>query len=262
MTFIVDLANNTLIDDEPKKESGKLNPKQYKEMMQYLVKPKQTNSNEIGLNKLGQNILNLTNKFDDTSNVIPDRPVRKPNAVPPKTKTIKKFKIGGDVKKEDAKKIAENVKQEVIQLASERNDPDQVLIDITPDIMQQLQEEYDAMVETGYKGSLKDYLYSKIRVRKNMGGSIKKIAKERTPINNLTLASAMRKISDATSGIGGIIARSSLSEGGNSNKPKEPKLINLSDYFRVGISIADLTPQEREEVNALLQKMLKGSEDN
>ena len=37
MTFIVDLANNTLIDDEPKKESGKLNPKQYKEMMQYLV---------------------------------------------------------------------------------------------------------------------------------------------------------------------------------------------------------------------------------
>ena len=53
MAYIVDHVNNTLLDDEPKKV-GKLTPKQHKQMMNYLV--------------------------------------RKKDAVPPKTETIKKFK--------------------------------------------------------------------------------------------------------------------------------------------------------------------------
>ena len=58
MAYIVDHANNTLLDDEPKKV-GKLTPKQHKQMMNYLV--------------------------------------RKKDAVPPKTETIKKFKNGGSL---------------------------------------------------------------------------------------------------------------------------------------------------------------------
>ena len=54
MAYIVDHANNTLLDDEPKKV-GKLTPKQHKQMMNYLV--------------------------------------RKKDAVPPKTETIKKCKL-------------------------------------------------------------------------------------------------------------------------------------------------------------------------
>ena len=37
MAYIVDHANNTLLDDEPKKV-GKLTPKQHKQMMNYLVR--------------------------------------------------------------------------------------------------------------------------------------------------------------------------------------------------------------------------------
>ena len=39
MAYIVDHANNTLLDDEPKKV-GKLTPKQHKQMMNYLVRKK------------------------------------------------------------------------------------------------------------------------------------------------------------------------------------------------------------------------------
>ena len=79
------------------------------------------------------------------------------------------------------------------------------------------------------------------------------------------LSSAMTKISDAMSGIGGQLMRQKLSGGGSSNKPKQPaapKEINLADYFRYGATVADLTDNEREQVNALLKKMLSNKQDN
>ena len=60
---------------------------------------------------------------------------------------------------ETRKDIEEETKR--ILLAEERDDPEQVIINITPDILQQLQEEYDEMKEAGYRGSYQDYLYSK-----------------------------------------------------------------------------------------------------
>ena len=76
----------------------------------------------------------------------------------------------------------------------------------------------------------------------------------------------MTKISDAMSGIGGQYFRQKLSGGGSSNnKPKQPnapKQINLADYFRIGAEVASLTELEREQVNALLQKMLSDKKDN
>ena len=71
---------------------------------------------------------------------------------------------------ETRKDIEEETKR--ILLAEERDDPEQVIINITPDILQQLQEEYDEMKEAGYKGSYSDFLYSKIRVTKKGGGLI------------------------------------------------------------------------------------------
>ena len=42
--------------------------------------------------------------------------------------------------------------EERIRLAEERNDSDQVIINISPDIFEQLQKEYFDMKETGYGG--------------------------------------------------------------------------------------------------------------
>ena len=59
-----------------------------------------------------------------------------------------------------------------LRLAEERNDSDQVIINISPDIFEQLQKEYFDMKETGYGGSYADFLRSKIRVTKANGGLI------------------------------------------------------------------------------------------
>ena len=45
-------------------------------------------------------------------------------------------------------------------------------------------------------------------------------------------------------------------------QPKEIKRINLADYFKAGVNVADLSPEERAQVNSLLSKMLKGAKDN
>ena len=59
-----------------------------------------------------------------------------------------------------------------LRLAEERNDSDQVIINISPDIFEQLQKEYFDMKETGYGGSYADFLRSKVRVTKANGGLI------------------------------------------------------------------------------------------
>ena len=56
--------------------------------------------------------------------------------------------------------------------AEERNDPDQIIINISPDIFEKLQNEFLDMQEQGYKGRYNDFLRSKIRVTKAGGGLI------------------------------------------------------------------------------------------
>ena len=63
-------------------------------------------------------------------------------------------------------------KENRIRLAEEKNDSDQVIINISPDIFEQLQSEFFQMQEDGYKGSYSDFLRSKIRVTKADGGLI------------------------------------------------------------------------------------------
>ena len=57
-----------------------------------------------------------------------------------------------------------------------------------------------------------------------------------------------------------------LSDGGlvkaKIKQPKQIKRINLADYFKAGIRVADLSPQERAQVSSLLSKMLRGAKDN
>ena len=101
------------------------------------------------------------------------------------------------------------------------------------------------------------------------------VEEEKRRFNDIILAGALGKIDNAMSGIMTTLARGGVvkdptytyySDGGASkNKPREPKVkkLNLSDYFRYGMTIAELNETERELVNELLKKTLsKSSTDN
>ena len=61
-------------------------------------------------------------------------------------------------------------KENKIRLAEERNDDEQTIINISPDIFEMLQDEYFKLRETGYDSSFNDFLRSKVRVTKANGG--------------------------------------------------------------------------------------------
>ena len=278
-----DLLEMVDLYDEPVTENKKnsLTPKEYKEMMNYLTRPKK----------------------------VREFPVRKPDAVPPKTKTIQKFaegglsrktlldmlkseypkefdrykdlsteklkellnnldtagvpfKKGGDVKKEDAEKRAQEIKEKMILLASE-SPMEEAELSILGDIkyMEQLRKylkDNPTKTEDDFKKEI-------LRIPLAEGGNEKEFDK-RTMIDDIILSSAMNKISDAMSGVSGLLARSRLNSGGSIKakikQPKEIKRINLADYFKAGVNVADLSPEERAQVNSLLSKMLKGAKDN
>ena len=61
-------------------------------------------------------------------------------------------------------------KESRIKLAEERDDPEQTIINISPDIFEMFQDEYFKLRETGYDSSFSDFLRSKVRVTKANGG--------------------------------------------------------------------------------------------
>ena len=71
---------------------------------------------------------------------------------------------------ETSKDVKESEKR--IKLAEERNDDEQTIINISPDIFEMLQDEYFQLRKEGYDGSYSDFLRTKIRVTKAGGGLI------------------------------------------------------------------------------------------
>ena len=81
-------------------------------------------------------------------------------------------------------------------------------------------------------------------------------------LDDQVLSNAMAKIDNAMSGIA-----STLNLGGGGpvkNRPKEPtiKKLNIADYFKLGMTVAELTPQEREMVSELIKKTLSRKPEN
>ena len=281
---MIDLYDDPIIETKrpPEKKKG-LNPKEYKQMMNYLTSPRKK---------------------------IKDFPVRKPEAVPPKTETIQKFaegglsrktlldmlkneypkefdryknlsteklkellnnldsagvpfRKGGKVKKEEAEKRAQEIKEKIYLMASE-SPLEEAEMSILGDIkyMEQLRKylkDNPSKTEDDFKKEI-------LKIPLAEGGPVEENLTKRTIIDDIILSSAMNKISDAMSGISGLMARSRLNSGGSIKakikQPKQIKRINLADYFRAGINVAELTPQEREQVSSLLSKMLRGAKDN
>ena len=80
--------------------------------------------------------------------------------------------------------------------------------------------------------------------------------KKKKRMEDQILSNAIAKIDNAMSGLSGIL---NLNSGGPvKNRPREPKIkkLNLADYFKLGMTVAELSPQERELVNNLLKKTL------
>ena len=88
------------------------------------------------------------------------------------------------------------------------------------------------------------------------------IISKKKRMDDQMLSNAIAKIDNAMSGISGI---SSMGDGGSvKNKPREPKIkkLNLAQYFKLGMTIAELTPHERVLVNDLLKKTINPKSDN
>ena len=237
MSYTYDPLNERLIDDDPKMndlgkrllrltdiydssvsqepktvdqgavKKNKLNPRQYKQMMDYLTKPK------------------------EKSNTDERREQEKKKPIP---KTPTKFaKSKEDIKEEF----------EVIEIPI-------------------LMKEFEQFLLNNPSKTFQDFLKEQTKVNDE----------QKRQLDDMILAGALGKINERMSGImqnfarGGIIRDPSFTyynSGGKAKRPPPIKKLNISDYFRYGMTVAELTPYERKVVSDLIKKTFpKSSTDN
>jgi len=80
-------------------------------------------------------------------------------------KIDKRLEGKGDLKEKD----------EIMKLASDYTDPYDAVIDLMPDLMDSLKQQWEEMKEEGYSGSFNDYVKSEISLKKSYraGGRVK-----------------------------------------------------------------------------------------
>ena len=222
------LNNISIFDDEPSsmiqepKTKKTLNPKEYKQMMNYLTRPKNKKNFKTG---------DLVEKEIQKDSIEPQRTPLKNKSdtkVPPKI-----AKSEEDIKEEF----------ETFEIPMIMKDFEQFLLD-------------------NPGKSFRDFLREQKLINE----------KEKKRLDDMILAGAIAKIEDRMSGImqnlakGGFIRDPSFTyynSGGKVKRPPPIKKLNLADYFRFGMTIAELTDKERELVNSLLKKSFqKSSTDN
>ena len=93
-------------------------------------------------------------------------------------------------------------------------------------------------------------------------GPLTKKDKPFDKIESMILNNAIAKIDEAMqNGVSGLIGRMKLEGGGKIIKfsdYKKPRIkeLNLADYFKVGMTVANLSESERDLVNELLRRTL------
>ncbi len=193
------------VDNEPRK-SGKLNPRQYKQMMNFLVRDKRKDS-------IDERRVPLKKKSD--------------------TKVMPKIAKSDDDLKDEF---------DVIEI---------------PIIM----KEFEQYLLNNPSKDFQDFLKDQKLINK----------KQKKQLDDMILEGALAKIDDRMAGImqlarGGIIRDPSFTyynSGGKAKRPPPIKRLNISDYFRYGMTVAELTPYERKVVSDLIKKSFpKSSTDN
>ena len=213
---------------------------------------------------LGQQIVELSNKYDDPGSV-DNGPIKNNKLNPRQYKQMinylvrNKNKDSIDERRVPLKKKSDTKVPPKIAKSKEDLEEEFEVIEI-PILM----KEFEIFKNNNPGKNFEDFLKEQKLIQKQ----------RKKQLDQIMLSSALNKIDDAMGGImqnlakGGIIRDPSFTyydDGGVvKNKPKGPKkLLNISDYFRLGATVAELTPYERELVTELVKKTFsKSSTDN
>ncbi len=214
-----------------------MTPKEYKQMVNYLVRPK---------DNITENVLKLSELYDD--NV--------PRSTNNESKSIPKSSI--ETRRESLKKVSDTKvpPKKSIKIAKSKEDlEDEFEVIEIPIMMQEFEDYLKLNPGRSFRDFLQDNKKESKRIKKKY--------------DDIVLSGALAKIDNVMSGImsmakGGIIRDPSFtyySEGGSSKKPpiKDPipiKKIDIMDYHRLGMSLADLSDYERDLIKDLLDKTL------
>ena len=216
------------------------------------------------MNDLGNKIVELSNKFDDPGSG-DNEPIKKGKLNPRQYKQMLNYLVRNknkdsiDERRVPLKKKSDTKVPPKIAKSKEDLEEEFEVIEI-PILM----KEFEIFKNNNPGKNFEDFLKEQKLIQKQ----------RKKQLDQIMLSSALNKIDDAMGGImqnlakGGIIRDPSFTyydDGGVvKNKPKGPKkLLNISDYFRLGATVAELTPYERELVTELVKKTFsKSSTDN
>tara|TARA_R100000231_G_C5291399_1_gene154713 strand:- start:115 stop:765 length:651 start_codon:yes stop_codon:yes gene_type:complete len=213
---------------------------------------------------LGQQIVELSNKYDEPGSMV-NEPIKNNKLNPRQYKQMMNYLVRNknkdsiDERRVPLKKKSDTKVPPKIAKSKEDMEEEFEVIEI-PILM----KEFEIFKNNNPGKNFEDFLKEQKLIQKQ----------RKKQLDQIMLSSALNKIDDAMGGImqnlakGGIIRDPSFTyydDGGVvKNKPKGPKkLLNISDYFRLGATVAELTPYERELVTELVKKTFsKSSTDN
>ena len=213
---------------------------------------------------LGQQIVELSNKYDEPGSMV-NEPIKNNKLNPRQYKQMMDYLVRNknkdsiDERRVPLKKKSDTKVPPKIAKSKEDLEEEFEVIEI-PILM----KEFEIFKNNNPGKNFEDFLKEQKLIQKQ----------RKKQLDQIMLSSALNKIDDAMGGImqnlakGGIIRDPSFTyydDGGVvNNKPKGPKkLLNISDYFRLGATVAELTPYERELVTELVKKTFsKSSTDN
>tara|TARA_A100001515_G_scaffold142003_1_gene139946 strand:+ start:518 stop:1168 length:651 start_codon:yes stop_codon:yes gene_type:complete len=213
---------------------------------------------------LGQQIVELSNKYDEPGSMV-NEPIKNNKLNPRQYKQMMNYLVRNknkdsiDERRVPLKKKSDTKVPPKIAKSKEDLEEEFEVIEI-PILM----KEFEIFKNNNPGKNFEDFLKEQKLIQKQ----------RKKQLDQIMLSSALNKIDDAMGGImqnlakGGIIRDPSFTyydDGGVvKNKPKGPKkLLNISDYFRLGATVAELTPYERELVTELVKKTFsKSSTDN
>ena len=205
---------------------------------------------------LGQQIVELSNKFDEPSSMV-NEPIKNNKLNPRQYKQMMNYLVRNKNKDSiDERRVPLKKKSDTKvppKIAKSKEDLEEEFEVIEVPI---LMKEFEIFKNNNPGKGFEDFLKEQKLIQKQ----------RKKQLDQIMLSSALNKIDDAMGGImqnlakGGIIRDPSFTyydDGGVvKNKPKGPKkLLNISDYFRLGATVAELTPYERELVTELVKKI-------
>ena len=213
---------------------------------------------------LGQQIVELSNKYDEPGSMV-NEPIKNNKLNPRQYKQMMNYLVRNKNKDSiDERRVPLKKKSDTKvppKIAKSKEDLEEEFEVIEVPI---LMKEFEIFKNNNPGKNFEDFLKEQKLIQKQ----------RKKQLDQIMLSSALNKIDDAMGGImqnlakGGIIRDPSFTyydDGGVvKNKPKGPKkLLNISDYFRLGATVAELTPYERELVTEVVKKTFsKSSTDN